>query len=1009
VASNVEFADSTGNRLGTSALAVQFLAPFRAGIKIGAALIAALGVVLFVSDSSALAGPVALIVALMLVFTVGRISIWAEREELLRDALLWRGMADHADPVKHFAVKNWSAWTSKESPPPFVRRTAMGLAQTALKDDRFVLLTGERISGKSRLIYELAKAEPATMTLVAKPAPTSLRDPLVELMRDQRALAVWDDRQILVLRDFTTRLIRGDFTSDFFEDWLERHPRVAVIATLNPADEARIEEAGEEVEISFEAIRSFARLVEINNRLAGAELDEAADAYPQLEYRQLEELPRYLVSEHPLQDRLESDNVEHGLARALVRACADWRRAGLRRPVPERFLRSVAKRDAATGTEDFESALNWGLEPVRGNASLIYETEPESGIRAFNPDRIVIELLDGGTNPAPIPETTWELIFEDVLKGPPQLSETGEWDDQELAGELIHIGEAALSRGHYEFGCDVLEKAGALGDETQDLRSAGALGSRTRLPSVRQMLIDSRRGDGIPKRMKEVQLLAHQRRRRALAREQSDAEEPSRWIAAIYRRRGLRAVVRGVTLMLADLFSASLGLVVGMLGRAWLSDDIDIPRLLRTFGLLLAPWGALTIFVFGFLTLYKQDAERARLGPIVFAMLVLAGIGVAAAGAQDLDPRTAVLPAFMGMLIAAFVDYRLRVIYDSVSSGWVTDHGLDSRTLLIGRPDQVAAVEAALKSKGISRPTKPIGYLTTSGGPGNPDNQPSVNWLGNVDQLPRVVIDHDIGRVLVADQKISSHERQALADRCHLRGLPVEAVPSPSDIQAGAAQFIPGQTLILVPMVPLWRGNLSFVVKRVIDFTLSLVALLLLSPLLFAIAFMIVLFDRQSPIVRSSRLGAGREVFGMYRFRTAPPNSKALVESGDAQRANFDTRLGSWLARRGLDELPQLFNVLLGDMSLVGPRPLPLIDHAKLTDIQQLRYVVKPGATSPWQVCERGRITYSELTAMDMAYLRHWTVLADLEIIVKTMRLVIRGRSDLPSLVPDGVATTGVR
>jgi lipopolysaccharide/colanic/teichoic acid biosynthesis glycosyltransferase len=156
-------------------------------------------------------------------------------------------------------------------------------------------------------------------------------------------------------------------------------------------------------------------------------------------------------------------------------------------------------------------------------------------------------------------------------------------------------------------------------------------------------------------------------------------------------------------------------------------------------------------------------------------------------------------------------------------------------------------------------------------------------------------------------------------------------------------------------------------------------------------------------VIRSWRPGLGGSVFGMYRFSTTPKDAASPGDPSDpdGDPARGTTGFGAWMRRRGFDELPQLFNILLGQMSFVGPRPLQVEDHSQLDDEQLLRYVVRPGVTSPWQLCSPPILTHAELVNLDIAYLRHWSILYDLEILVKTSRLMIRGRKTLPRLMQE--------
>jgi lipopolysaccharide/colanic/teichoic acid biosynthesis glycosyltransferase len=967
---------------------LRLLEPFRPGSTIVGAAIAALGVVLVVGTSIGFTGSIAIVVGLIAVYLTGLWYQSRSRKQLLEKTFIWRGVGPKADPIEHFAVKFWSGWGSKTEAPPYVRRAVMGEVEEGLAQEQFVLLMGERTSGKSRLIYEIAKARPDQMALVAAPVKAEGNDPLAQLMGDDLGLADWEERQLLVLRDFTKRLIDRRITGDSMRSWLERHPKVSVVATVNPDDLRRIAEDGEEAEISLGEVAKLARVVTLDHELSGEELTEARAKFPELEQRDVEHLPRYMVLEHPLRERFEDEEGGNELGGTLVRAVADWQRAGLARPAPEQYLRVIASRSAA-GPGELEAALRWAIEPVRPAARLLYPVYADADSGGYEADRVVIDLLEDSESPQQIPDFTWEAIYEELVR-----DVDGRDEDEDIAAELLAVGEAAMTCGRYEFARDILKGARNLGNASQEQRSAQVLTSGTRIGAVMRLLVDSRRGDGILPRIREARDLAEQRR---VARmDFGDSEGSGRVFAMIYRRRALRALFRGTVLMLFDVSSAAFGLAVGLGLRAALSGGDDIGSLLDVFVRVLAPWAAATVFVFALAGLYRQDDKRARLAAILVATGALGAIGLVAALAEELDIPAALAAALVGTLWAAFCDYRLRVKYDSISRKWVEDHELEAKTLLLGGPRQVAAVERALPT-GVSRPTAVCGYLT----PGtddpaeaeDPERIPMTPWLGSIDRLPEAVADHDIDWVLIADHEMRPLERQALADRCHLRRVRVAAIPSPSDIQAGSAEFVAGQMLVLIPLVPLWRGNVAFLAKRAFDFIVALVALVFLSPVLALTALVILIFDGTPIVVRSWRPGAGREVFGMYRFRTTVERPVSLRDPGALDEAEEQpTALGRWLRSHGLDELPQLFNILIGDMSLVGPRPLRLSDDSKLRDAELLRYVVRPGATSPWQVCGNAGISCSELTAMDMAYLRNWTIFADLEILVKTARLVLRGR-----------------
>jgi lipopolysaccharide/colanic/teichoic acid biosynthesis glycosyltransferase len=150
-------------------------------------------------------------------------------------------------------------------------------------------------------------------------------------------------------------------------------------------------------------------------------------------------------------------------------------------------------------------------------------------------------------------------------------------------------------------------------------------------------------------------------------------------------------------------------------------------------------------------------------------------------------------------------------------------------------------------------------------------------------------------------------------------------------------------------------------------------------------------------------VGVGEREFGMLKFRTmiaeAPalqPNLEAANEAGGALFKIRDdprvTRVGRFLRRFSLDEIPQIINVLRGEMSLVGPRPLPLRDYQLLEDWHRARYAVLPGMTGLWQISGRSGLSFDDLVRLDFTYLENWSIWLDITIIARTIPAVLRGR-----------------
>lgn len=199
-----------------------------------------------------------------------------------------------------------------------------------------------------------------------------------------------------------------------------------------------------------------------------------------------------------------------------------------------------------------------------------------------------------------------------------------------------------------------------------------------------------------------------------------------------------------------------------------------------------------------------------------------------------------------------------------------------------------------------------------------------------------------------------------------------------------------------------YENSLNYsVLKRTIDITGSLVGLLLLSPLFVIIALMIKIEDpKGSVFFYQTRIGKNEKPFRMYKFRSMVSNAeeklKDLLAKNEIEGAMFKmkndpriTRIGKFIRKTSIDELPQLINVLRGEMSLVGPRPPLTREVAEYTTYDKLRLTVKPGCTGLWQVSGRNELSFKEMVELDLKYIQNRSIGADLKIIFKTFRVLL--------------------
>jgi exopolysaccharide biosynthesis polyprenyl glycosylphosphotransferase len=210
----------------------------------------------------------------------------------------------------------------------------------------------------------------------------------------------------------------------------------------------------------------------------------------------------------------------------------------------------------------------------------------------------------------------------------------------------------------------------------------------------------------------------------------------------------------------------------------------------------------------------------------------------------------------------------------------------------------------------------------------------------------------------------------------------------------------------LLDVAPPRAGRAARAVKRIFDLVGAGVLVVILFPLFAAVA---VAIKRTSPgpvMFRQVRSGQHRRPFRMYKFRTmfvdAEEQRAALAKYNDVDGPIFKmkhdpriTRVGRWLRQTSLDELPQLFNVLRGEMSLVGPRPFPVEESDKITGWAVLRFSVPPGMTGLWQVSGRNALSYDDLRHLDYIYSASWSLSWDLRILLRTPASVLGRRGVL--------------
>lgn len=278
--------------------------------------------------------------------------------------------------------------------------------------------------------------------------------------------------------------------------------------------------------------------------------------------------------------------------------------------------------------------------------------------------------------------------------------------------------------------------------------------------------------------------------------------------------------------------------------------------------------------------------------------------------------------------------------------------------------------------------------------------------FGDPRALSELVKRHAIDRVVVAAPRIPRAQLLECVGQLRVDGVDVDLIPSCRELVGPGSAFRVVEGLCLHGLRSCQREKSALRLKRAIDLCGAAVGLLLLSPLLFAIAVAVKLDSPGPTLFRQLRVGAAGSPFQILKFRTMAVGAdrgkaalSALSKHSDIDPRMFKidddpraTRVGRVLRRLSLDEIPQLWNVLRGEMSLVGPRPLIPEEHVCVRSWGRRRLDVKPGMTGLWQACGRDNIPFGEMLKLDSAYATNWTVRGDFDLILRSLPALIGRR-----------------
>jgi exopolysaccharide biosynthesis polyprenyl glycosylphosphotransferase len=467
-------------------------------------------------------------------------------------------------------------------------------------------------------------------------------------------------------------------------------------------------------------------------------------------------------------------------------------------------------------------------------------------------------------------------------------------------------------------------------------------------------------------------------------------------LSFLLRMSTARRLARVVSLLALDCAAVALAIFTALILKALVFATVEVKPALHETERILPFAYLLTALLFARSGLYAARSLRPGLSRIVGSLFQVAFVALLFAVVSGEHFSSYYL--FYGSLAFALLYVSsFRAVYEWLTGVILRAAGYRRRAVLVGTGKLIGDVAHALSDAPHS-PIEVVGFLAPNSLPAN-----GLRALGGLEDLERVLSNEHVDEVIIADPDFPQVDALELVDQCSQRGVRVRLAPSTMEILIHRAEFVPGQSVPLFELGPPVFEGVDFAMKRTFDVIGAILLLTLLSPLLLALALAVRVSSRGPILYRSSRRGIGQRPFPCLKFRTmhtdAEEQQADLEELNEATGALFKiredprlTRVGSFLRRFSFDELPQLINVLRGEMSLVGPRPLPQRDYDMLEEWHRKRYLVLPGITGLWQVSGRSELDFDDLVHLDFIYLENWSLALDLTILLKTIPAVVSRR-----------------
>lgn len=466
----------------------------------------------------------------------------------------------------------------------------------------------------------------------------------------------------------------------------------------------------------------------------------------------------------------------------------------------------------------------------------------------------------------------------------------------------------------------------------------------------------------------------------------------SRRLGAVDARRPRRATSALTSLFVTDIVALCLAAVLGQLS-AQQSLSIVIGSVVYV---------PVFVVVFGAYSLYRRGRRRLvgssfpDLSPLAHALvmsslviLLFTGLAHRLIGIPLESRRSVVVTAGAAMVLVLLGRGCARRLGGT--------RGGRSRVMVIGSGLVASQVAARIKA---SPNLALVGCVDDNSLTLREDDLRRIELLGGLDDLPTLIDTKQVDRLVVAFSPVTESEVAT-----HLRALAdvvqISVVPRMFDLLTVRSNVDDLAGLPVMDVAPPALGPADRLAKRAIDIAVSAAGLLVLSPVFLVISLAVKLTSPGSILFSQQRTGRGGRPFRIYKFRSMRSGAESLRQElasdnevdGPLFKIHHDPRvtpLGKWLRKTSLDELPQLINVLKGDMSLVGPRPFVTAESAGIDGWAARRFDVRPGVTGLWQISGRNDLPFDELRRLDYSYVASWSLWWDLQILWHTPASVFR-------------------